>query len=493
MKKLDTVKTYRLKDSGGSETQVTDFDYDAMGRPKQTIFPDGTREISLSELGQLKTWQTRKNQIKTIAYDARGRESSHSWSDATPAVSRTWDDAGRLAVIWNIFSSIDYGYDSAGQVIFEGNDIAGSGGRTQTNCFRYPSGEVGHLYYPGGTYLRRDYTPRGQLKAAGWDDEENNWWHKLVHYTYRPDGKVDHQDYGNLTTGAFGYDERGFVSSLQHKGTGSGNVFAARTYARDNRDRITSFRKGVNPSSNPMENGRGDKFAYDHEGQLTDAWYDALNPDGNVINWSRKDHFDYDALGNRSGSSNNVASRSSGSVPISFNRRDNGLNQYTGWTPSAIVYDDNFYAVPGNGVMMQEGYITASFNALNQPIAIWSPAYVGTPNFVWFGHDPLGRCVKRWVGESGDIYSNPAIYLHYDGWNLLQGATRGAQGRSMCTATEWMKRFGATTLSQENPPITTTKRAVIAHCSPTEAEVFSNSTSTMPLGSRIFTPASVSR
>jgi RHS repeat-associated protein len=39
---------------------------------------------------------------------------------------------------------------------------------------------------------------------------------------------------------------------------------------------------------------------------------------------------------------------------------------------------------------------------------------------MYFGYDPLGRCVKRWVGDSGDIYSNPAIYFHYDGWNLLQ-------------------------------------------------------------------------
>jgi RHS repeat-associated protein len=57
---------------------------------------------------------------------------------------------------------------------------------------------------------------------------------------------------------------------------------------------------------------------------------------------------------------------------------------------------------------------------LNQPIAIWSPTYSGTSNFMWFGYDPLGRCVKRWVGESGDIYSNPATYYHYDGWNMLQ-------------------------------------------------------------------------
>lgn len=69
---------------------------------------------------------------------------------------------------------------------------------------------------------------------------------------------------------------------------------------------------------------------------------------------------------------------------------------------------------------MAEGWITASYNALNQPVAIWSPVYAGTSSFAWFGFDPLGRCVKRWAGTSGDVYSNPALYFHYDGWNLLQ-------------------------------------------------------------------------
>lgn len=75
---------------------------------------------------------------------------------------------------------------------------------------------------------------------------------------------------------------------------------------------------------------------------------------------------------------------------------------------------------PGNGVMMQEGYITASFNALNQPMAMWSSAY-GT-NFLWFGYDPLGRCVKRWKGTgSGEpVGVNPTTYFYYDGWNMIQ-------------------------------------------------------------------------
>src|SRR5205085_2189151 len=40
--------------------------------------------------------------------------------------------------------------------------------------------------------------------------------------------------------------------------------------------------------------------------------------------------------------------------------------------------------------------------------------------WTYFGYDPLGRCVKRWTGDSGDVYSNPATYFHYDGWNILQ-------------------------------------------------------------------------
>jgi RHS repeat-associated protein len=166
-----------------------------------------------------------------------------------------------------------------------------------------------------------------------------------------------------------------------------------------------------------MENGRGDRFSYDEEGQLMEGWYNATNPVNSGAGNTRYDGFAYDALGNRT-QNNYVASRGL----TSFFRRDNGLNQYSSWSPSVIYHDDNYpgWGPAGSGVMMAEGWITASYNALNQPIAIWSPTYNGTSNFMWFGYDPLGRCVKRWVGDSGDIYSNPATYFHYDGWNLLQ-------------------------------------------------------------------------
>jgi len=111
---------------------------------------------------------------------------------------------------------------------------------------------------------------------------------------------------------------------------------------------------------------------------------------------------------------------------MDFTKKDNGLNQYHAWMPYSYTnYDDdigNGWGSPGaaNGVLMQDGWITGGYNALNQPMYITSPRYYGTSNWMYFGYDPLGRCVKRWVGESGDVYSNPATYFHYDAWNLLQ-------------------------------------------------------------------------
>jgi RHS repeat-associated protein len=416
MNKLAGVITHRIRDDGGTENQPTTFTYDGIGRPLITVFPDASSEVSTYLFGQLKTWKTRKNQTKRVHYDVRGREDYHTWdNDAAPRIDRAWDDANRLGAISNIFSSIDFAYDDAGQLIWEGNEIAGSGGRTQTNYYRYPDGSVAHLHYPGGAFIRHDYTARGQLAATGWDDDEGNWWLKLAAYTYLADGKVDHIDYGNLTTATFGYDGRGMIGSVQHK-RASGDVFASRIYTRDTRDRITSFQKGVNPGVNLMEDGHGDRFRYDEEGQLLEGWYNATDPANSGAGNTRYDGFAYDALGNRT-QNNFVASRG----PTSFIRRDNGLNQYSNWSPSVIYHDDNYpgWGPAGNGVMMAEGWITASYNALNQPVAIWSPAYQGT-DVAYFGYDPLGRCVKRWVSDSGDVYSNPATYFHYDGWNLLQ-------------------------------------------------------------------------
>ena len=103
-------------------------------------------------------------------------------------------------------------------------------------------------------------------------------------------------------------------------------------------------------------------------------------------------------------------------------RKDNGLNEYRAWWNYSIInYDDDIgppWGGPGaaNGVIMQDGWVTAGYNALNQPMYIWS-ANVG---WTYFAYDPLGRCVKRWVSPDQGSAPNGATYLYYDGWNLIQ-------------------------------------------------------------------------
>jgi RHS repeat-associated protein len=409
MKKPHTVTTHRDRDGGGTEDQPTNFDYDGMGRPTWTFFPDGSSsELTSYVFGQVDAFKTRKNQTKRVHYDARGREDYHTWdSDAAPRIDRTWDPASRMTSISNIFSTIDYDYDDAGQPKYEGSTITGSGGRVQTTFHRYANGDLANLGYPAGPWVRHDYTARGQLKTAGVADGSGNWAFQLINYYYWEDGKVEHQDYGNGTGTGTGndYDERGFPRSINiYRFSPYYQSYSHRTYSRDSRDRIWAWQKDSNTGANPKENGRGDRYAYDAEGQLTEAYYECADPAGNFTGWRGGDveYYGYDALGNRRFDTWN-GSRGW----THFNRRDNGLNQYSSWSPSAISYE-------GNGVLTQEGSINSDYNALNQPIWMWT-ANLSSP--MYFGYDPLGRCVKRWS------FGAPTTFLYYDGWNLIQEGT----------------------------------------------------------------------
>jgi hypothetical protein len=289
--------------------------------------------------------------------------------------------------------------------------------------YRYPSGEVSRQIYPdGAATVQREYTTRGQVQSVGWAGGN-------VSYTYLADGKVDQQDYGNGLQTRFEYDVRGMIYSVRHKNLGANHDLAYRRYWRDERDRITAWKRGNDRTYNQMENERGDRYGYDEEGQLTAASYRAENPEDNATTPYRIDTFSYDELGNRK-EWNDVASRGA----MWIRRKDNGLNQYYSWENShpnpplhwggPTKHDDDVggtWGTPGhaNGVLMQDGYITAGFNAINQPMAIWVSAYGwGTSaQWMWFGYDPLGRCVKRWMGPDtgGAVGSNPATYFYYDG------------------------------------------------------------------------------
>ena len=111
MKKLQHVGTHRQRDDGGVENQDTMFFPDRLGRPWQTVFPDGSIEqIDLHLGGQVALFKNRKGAWKILNqpgdYDARGCEKHHSWSAGTSEVSRVWDNANRMTQISNRFSTM---------------------------------------------------------------------------------------------------------------------------------------------------------------------------------------------------------------------------------------------------------------------------------------------------------------------------------------------------------------------------------------------------
>jgi RHS repeat-associated protein len=422
MKKLYTVTTHRDGDWGGTEDQRTWFSYDAMGKPTDVQFPDGSHETTTYECSstvgylcdQPHTFTTRKGhgqpQTKTFTYDARGRETRHEWSDGqTSPIYRDWDDGGRLTHISNWTANIYFGYDDAAQLAWESDYIAGAATTVTTSYRRYATGSVWATCYPNGLWVTRDYTARGQLNTES--ENSTGAWRTLIDYNYNADGKVDYQDYGNGVRSNYDYDPRGYTSWVHHYRISPYQNYSARTYWRDERDRITAWQKSGDNSVNPMENSRGNRYVYDPEGQLTDAYYGAWDPAGNPSSWEREDHFNLDPLGNRRGWDY---------MPTkgwqNFTRKDNGLNQYRMWSPYSIInYDDDIggtWGSPGhaNGVIMQDGWVTAGYNALNQPMYIWSSP-VG---WTYFGYDGLGRCVKRW-NDTGAVR-----YMYYEGPNLIQ-------------------------------------------------------------------------
>src|SRR5213595_3541812 len=104
--------------------------------------------------------------------------------------------------------------------------------------------------------VARSYSPQLRLQTV-WDQGPNNW-RVTINYTYTDDGKIDHGDYGNGMTSAYGYDGRGMISSVQHKRTSNGQSLSYRDYYRDERDRIYAWKKSTSNGVNPMEDGRGD-------------------------------------------------------------------------------------------------------------------------------------------------------------------------------------------------------------------------------------------
>ncbi len=401
------------------------FTYDARHRKTAMIYPDGSQEIWAYDLaGQLAGYVNRAGQTKTIAYNAGNLPISETWSAApaanlpathypllAPAVTYTYDAAGRLTALDNGQAKLTYTYDALGRVASETSDFATLVSGLAPHTVRYAFDRLGRksgLTYPDGTGVTYDYDARGRLESVS-----DGPGRAVGRYDYDPLGRIEKLMRDNNVATSYVYDMAGQLTDIAH--TKGNAVLAGSHYALDPLGRRVAQTR---------EDNITESYAYDATSQLTGVDY------GN----GHAESFTYDPAGNRVVASE-ITNLQSQIQETAYTT--NALNQYTQVGGVMFAYD-------ANGNLIDDGEKLYRYDAQNRlisvesllvggaaPVRHSSQSDGGRPDSVRaeFFYDARNRCVLRkyyTLGSQGQWILNTADSraLTYDTpWNLLAERT----------------------------------------------------------------------
>jgi len=167
-------------------------------------------------------YTTRAGQIRTGTFDVRGRETQTTWSDTTPAITRTFDAAGRLLTLVNSASAIGFGYDAANQLASETTTLPGQPARTIGYTYDV-DGNRAAMTSPAGSVIQYAYTGRNQVGSITADGGP-----ALATYTYDLAGRRIGRTLENNTATTYQYDAASRLTGVIH--TAGPNVLASYIY-----------------------------------------------------------------------------------------------------------------------------------------------------------------------------------------------------------------------------------------------------------------------
>ena len=391
-----------------ARASVTGWSYDLAGRLLRKTYHDGTHvDYTYDAAGRLATRQWARGVTTTYAYNLRDQVTGMTYSDGTPAVTMSYDAAGRPLEIGNAVATDAYAYDDAGQLAVETQSVAGhpAAMRTLTHSHDADGLRTG-LVYPGGKVLAAGYTARGQLATMTFHGQP------VATSTYRPNGQPIGTVYGNGAQRTLSYDAAGRLT-----GTGT-NVGAAtitgRGYALDAVGRRTGY---------VDETAANAVFSYDPAGQVLGGTVPVPGQPASVNTYA------YDPEGNRTQSSTGIQPAPADPVTItgSTTYTANPLNQYT-----AITGNPNpTYDADGNllsGLRSPLSVFTSTWNGENRMLSSTSANVAITDRRVENAYDALGRRVRKTVkfASTGAVIEDR--YFIYDGWNVIEETIAPATG-----------------------------------------------------------------
>ncbi len=385
---LSTEYAYDARGNLASRTDpnghVTSWTSDLDGLTTQKTTPVGTWNSTYFANGTLETLEkpsgsstpTVGDGTITYGYDDMSRLASVDYSDSTPDVGRTYDDAGRLATMTDGSGTVTYSFDNADRL----TDIARTGGGAGLNgTFHYGYDEAGNI-------TARTY-PDSTAPSALFDE----------------DGRLTSVTSGGVTT-SFGYDE---ANNLKTVTLPSGNGHVA-TRSFDNAGRLTTVenKKGstilskflwtLDAAANPtkVQTTRGvtdtyDAYEYDARNRVSASCFDVASSATDCASAANKITYTYDKVSNRTQEVRTGNVGNTGTIDSAYNAADQLISTTKSGNTTNYTYDLN-----GNAA--SAGARTFSYDLADRLAS--TTAAGATTSYTYDGDD---RRVSSTVGGGG--------------------------------------------------------------------------------------------
>lgn len=358
------------------------------------------------------TQTNRAGTVCTLTFNNLNQLNDRKWNDnVTPEETYYYDLVGRPTGLYNGYTGLGYNYNDAGQPTVEYQQPDGALPVEQVDYHYDPNGCTDQVTYPTGDALLPTYTNRNQLDVENFYVAGANTTYQVADYNYNTDGTLAARYLPNGTYTGYHYDAGARIDVVaNYRYSPSYKDISQRDYGHDAMGRMTWFYKLSDTSSgSSTENGKGDGYGYDADGQLTGANMEASGVNGAVNSYGdspnagttpgqRANSYVYDEVGNRTQANN------SGTIDTY------GINANN-------TYSSDTNSVQGNIPISNDNRAdTASFAGWNYTFDAKGQlltAYSGS-NSVQFLYDALGRRTRRYVnGVLQRIY-------HYDGWKVIE-------------------------------------------------------------------------
>ena len=383
-----------VTDARGNSTQ---YSYDARGRLEQTLYPNGKSEqYTYDARNNIISYKDQAGSIRHFSYDDGNRLTTLTYPDGS-TLQYNYDALNNLTSVTENGDSVVFSYDALGRLLSERLVTPETAPQGLTTNYNYdlPS-RTNTITYPDQRTVSYQYDLRGRLidiTSAAADESEAQ---PVATYTHQLLNRLQSLTYGNgLVTGYTLDDERRLASISSNAQPQPGNQAIALSYTYDDlTGNLLSQIDGVDAVNSEF-------YQYDNLNRLTQ--FIVGTPDNNGTHplqntISEIENYSYDPLGNRI--SSRTTEQSSNNT-ISYTA--NAVNGYTAVGSQALQYDNN-------GNLVSDGVHTYQYDYANRLVS------VDNGNTATYSYDPLGRRIRKVVGNTTTDYS-------YAGSQMIQSTT----------------------------------------------------------------------